>query len=62
MDLLEGSYSGKEKHMSNGLFYANKAKTGVRHFCLKHRFLKSPRNGQHPERDQSEIGTRYEFT
>ena len=53
-------------------FYANKAKTEMRHFCLKHdktrytpvkqdRFLKSPRNGQHPERDQNEIGTRYEF-
>ena len=53
-------------------FFANKAKTGMRHFCLKpykrrytpvkrDRFLKSPRNGQHPERDQNEIGTRYEF-
>ena len=48
----------------------NKAKTFRRHFCLK-RYktrctpekrdqIKNPRHGQHPERDQNEIGTRYE--
>ena len=47
-------------------FYANKAKTAVRHFCLKRyktrctpvkrdRFPKSPRNSQHPERHQNEL-------
>ena len=25
-----------QEYMSKGIFYANKAKTGVRHFCLKH--------------------------
>ena len=24
--------------------------------------IKNPRHGQHPERDQNEIGTRYKFT
>ena len=42
-------------------FYANKAKTAMasmRHFCLKRRLLgllKSPRSGQHPDRDRNEI-------
>ena len=41
------------------------------YFCLKHYKtrctpekldrIKNPRHGQHPERDQNEIGTRYEF-
>ena len=30
------------------------------HAC-KTREDKNPRHGQHPERDQNEIGTRYEF-
>ena len=52
-------------------FYANKAKTFRRHFCLKHYKtrctpekrdrIRNPGHGQHPERDQNEIGTRYEF-
>ena len=48
--------------------YANKAKTEMCYFCLKHyktrytpekrdRFLKNPSS----ERDQNEIGTRYKF-
>ena len=54
-------------------FYANRA-TEMRHFCLKRdkneihtcktkrRWVpKSPRNGQHPERDQNEVGQRYKF-
>ena len=39
-----------------------------RHFYYKTRYapvkgdrIKNPRHGQHPERDQNEIGTRYEF-
>ena len=35
-------------------FYANKAKTEMRHFCLKRR-IKNPRRGQHPERARNEI-------
>ena len=47
-------------------FFANKAKTEMRHFCLKHYKtrctpvkrdrIKNLRHGQHPERDQNEIG------
>ena len=53
-------------------FLSNKAKTFRRHFCLRHYKtrctpekrdrIKNPRRGQHPERDQNEIGTRYKFT
>ena len=54
-------YKREQRH-----FYANKANTGVHHFCMKHyktrcslvkrdRLLKSPRNSQHPERDRNEI-------
>ena len=58
--------------MSNGFFFfANKVKTEMRHIRLKRyktrctpvkrdRF-KNPRHGEHPERDQNEIGTRYKF-
>ena len=52
-------------------FYANKAKTGARHFWLKRyktRYrpvkrerIRNSRNAQHPEQDQNEIETRYEF-
>ena len=47
--------------------HANKAKTEVRDSCRKHyktRYApvkRGPKNGQHPERDQNEIGTRYKF-
>ena len=52
-------------------FYANKAKNKdaplsserqqTRYMPVKPDRTKNPRHGQHPERDQNEIGTRYEF-
>ena len=56
--------------MSNGIFMRTR-QTQVRHFCLKRyktRYtpvkrdrIKNPRRGQHPERDQNEIGARFKF-
>ena len=52
-------------------FYANNAKTEMRHFCLKSyktRYtsakrdtIKNPQHGQDPEREQNEIGTRFAY-
>ena len=57
--------------MSNAIFHVNRAKTEMRHFCLKRyktRYtlakrdrIKGSRCGRHPERDQNEIGARYKF-
>ena len=78
---MQGNCHGPRNYYVNNLqrvnsfeqrhFYANKAKTEMRHFCLKHyktRYtpakrdrIKTPMHGQHPERDQNEIGTRCEF-
>ena len=33
----------------------------MRYTLAKPDRINNPRNGQHPERDQNEIGTRYEF-
>ena len=61
MAFPENSY--EQRH-----FYVNKAKTGVRHFCLKgyktrctpikRERIVNPRNGQPPERDRNEIQIR----
>ena len=54
-------------HLSNGFFMEQGKKRTTKRFKTRYtpekrdRFLKSPRSGQHPGRDQNEIGTRYKF-
>ena len=60
---LEGSLLDFQ-YMSNGFFYANKAKTkratlkhlkNEIHACKTRLDNKNPRSGQHPERDRNEM-------
>ena len=50
----------RQKH-SGATFVKNTVKRDAR-LKSEIRFKKNPRHGQHPERDQNEIGTRYRFS